>query len=431
MNVIETQELLSLLKNPHVKLLDLRQIDAYNGWPLAGEKRGGHIPGAKALPFAWTKFMDWIDIVQSKDIKPEDQIVLYGYDMEECMHAQHHFQRHGYRNVRIYPYFLDQWTTDPSLPLDQMARYKMLVPPQWIKTLIEGHRPDFYDNDKYILLHVHFRNVQDYVQGHIPGSIEFDTLLVESAKDWNRRNSQDLKYFLESKGITNDTTVIVYGRFSNPTYEDPFPGSKAGHLGALRTAAILLYAGVEDVRILNGGFYSWEQKGFPVTTEAAFPPTVYEFGSEIPANPWVFIDTPEARQYLVDPDKELVCVRSLREYIGEFSGYHYIDKKGHIPGAVFGNCGSDAYHMENYRNPDYTTREFHEIEQMWKELGITPDKHVAFYCGTGWRGSEAWLNAYLMGWNNVSIYDGGWLEWSSDPGNPIEVGPPDDLNLKE
>ena len=80
--------------------------------------------------------------------------------------------------------------------------------------------------------------------------------------------------------------------------------------------------------------------------------------------------------------------------------------------------------MENYRNLDHTTREYHEIEANWREAGITPDKHLAFYCGTGWRGSEAFYNAWLMAWPKVSVFDGGWFEWSNDPGNPFETGEP-------
>jgi len=121
----------------------------------------------------------------------------------------------------------------------------------------------------------------------------------------------------------------------------------------------------------------------------------------------------------------LVSIRSWQEFIGERSGYHYIEKKGRIPGAIFGNCGSDAYHMENYRNFDHTMRECHEIAEAWAQEGITPDKKLAFYCGTGWRGSEAFMNAYLMGWPDIAVYDGGWFEWSSDTGNPVESGLPD------
>lgn len=119
----------------------------------------------------------------------------------------------------------------------------------------------------------------------------------------------------------------------------------------------------------------------------------------------------------------MVSIRSWKEFIWQHSGYHYIEKKGRIPGAVFGNCGSDAYHMENYQNFDHTMREYQEIAEKWRQSGITPDKHIAFYCGTGWRGSEAFINAYLMGWPHIAVYGGGWDEWCNDPGNPIERYP--------
>jgi 3-mercaptopyruvate sulfurtransferase SseA len=51
---------------------------------------------------------------------------------------------------------------------------------------------------------------------------------------------------------------------------------------------------------------------------------------------------------------------------------------------------------------------------------------VSFYCGTGWRAAETWFYAYLMGWPDISVYDGGWYEWSQDPAsNPIAIGLPD------
>ena len=30
-----------------------------------------------------------------------------------------------------------------------------------------------------------------------------------------------------------------------------------------------------------------------------------------------------------------------------------------------------------------------------------------------------------MGWQHVSVYDGGWFEWSANPSNPVEVGVPE------
>jgi thiosulfate/3-mercaptopyruvate sulfurtransferase len=136
------------------------------------------------------------------------------------------------------------------------------------------------------------------------------------------------------------------------------------------------------------------------------------------------VDIREAKDFLGSNLFELVSVRSWPEWIGEVSGYNYIDKKGRIPGAIFGNCGTDAYHMENYRNVDHTIKEAAEVAKTWEGVGITADKHLAFYCGTGWRGSEAFFNAWLMGWPRVSVFDGGWFEWSNDPQNPYETGIP-------
>ena len=51
---ITTQHLLARIQDPELALLDIRPVEAYNGWALKGEPRGGHIEGAKAFPFQWT-----------------------------------------------------------------------------------------------------------------------------------------------------------------------------------------------------------------------------------------------------------------------------------------------------------------------------------------------------------------------------------------
>jgi thiosulfate/3-mercaptopyruvate sulfurtransferase len=80
--------------------------------------------------------------------------------------------------------------------------------------------------------------------------------------------------------------------------------------------------------------------------------------------------------------------------------------------------------MGHYHNIDNTMRNYHAIAAQWRAWGIIPDKRVAFYCGTGWRASEACFYAYLMGWPTVTVYDGGWWAWVQDPANPIAVGDP-------
>ncbi|KPL16743.1 MAG: thiosulfate sulfurtransferase [Bacteroides sp. SM23_62] len=421
---LSTDELKTFLSEARGILIDIRPVDAYNGWRLKNEKRGGHIRGAKSLPAKWADYIDWIEIVRSKEIKPACEIVLYGYSVEETVKVARVFSRAGYSKLRAYNRFKEEWSADPDLPMDVLPGYRNLVHPAWIKALLSGEKPAAYDGQNVVICHAHYRNREAYLGGHIPGAIDLDTLALESPESWNRRSPEELKEALQQHGITADTTVVLYGKYMHPDNEDPFPGSAAGHIGAIRCAFIMMYAGVKDVRVLNGGFQSWTDAGYEISLGDIPKTPVADFGSEIPGKPELVVDLPEAKEMLAAYHAELVCVRSWPEYIGETSGYHYIEKKGRIPGALFGNSGTDAYHMENYRNLDHTTREYHEIAKIWMEAGITPDKHLAFYCGTGWRGSEAFYHAWLMGWPRVSVFDGGWFEWSNDPGNLFETGVP-------
>ncbi len=419
-----TEELRKIIDEPAKKIIDIRPPDAYNGWQLNNEARGGHIKSARSLPYKWTNYIDWIEMVRRKEIVPGDDIIVYGYNREETDIVADRFLRSGYGRVSVYYHFTDEWTADPSLPMQKLKRYGQLVPAQWVSSLISDGSPPLYNNNGYVIIHAHYRNREAYLTGHIPGAIDMDTLELESPETWNRRSHGEIRRALEKHGITAGTTVVMYGKFMHPDNNDPFPGSAAGDIGAIRCAFILMYAGVKDVRVLNGGFQSWTDAGYEVSSTDVPKKAVKEFGAEIPGRPELAVDTPRAKEMLASAGSDLVCVRSLHEYTGQVSGYNYIKQKGRIPGAIFAECGSDAYHMENYRNFDHTTREYHEISDNWVSNGITPDKNLAFYCGTGWRGSEAWFNAWLMGWPRVSVYDGGWFEWSSDPANPVEKGLP-------
>ena len=418
---VSTRDMQSLMQDPKELIVDIRPVSAYNGWTLRQEPRGGHIPGAVSFPISWTRYrLELHDFFKAKGLSPGHSVTLYGYDEKDMEKMLEVVGSAGLEELKVYPHFLEEWVNNPDLPLARLDRYEKLVYPEWLHTLISRGIPPGWDGRPWVICHAHYDNDTDYEEGHIPGAISLNTLDLESPEDWNVREPGELREALLKRGITKDTMVILYGRFSYPRNEDPFPGKRAGQLAAMRSAAVLMYAGVEDVRILNGSILAWETAGYELSTVPVVPKPLEDFGVNIPAHPEYITDMEKAKELLASPDGELVCVRSRNEYTGKVSGYNYIDKTGHIPGAVFGNCGSDAYHMENYRNPDLTMRSYEEVAANWAKAGIVPEKELAFYCGTGWRGSEAFLNAWLMGWPRVSVYDGGWMEWSSDPENPIE-----------
>jgi thiosulfate/3-mercaptopyruvate sulfurtransferase len=417
---VSTSDLWERLSDPATQLVDVRPVDAWNGWRLRDEARGGHIPGARSLPRAWSDWLEWIEVARGKGLRPEAPLVLYGYEVGEVEAVAERFRREGFREVAAYHDLVEEWCRDDALPLARLPRHEQLVPPSWLAARLSG------EGDDLVVCHAHYRNRPDYEKGHIPGALSLDTLTLESPETWNRRSPDEVRDALLSLGISSRTTVVLYGRHSFPDNRDPFPGSAAGQLAAFRCAFVMLWAGVEDVRVLNGGLRAWADAGYEITRGESEARPAFDFGAQVPGRPELAVDTPEAKAILAAPDANLVSVRSWPEYIGEVSGYNYIEKKGRIPGSVFGNCGSDAYHMEEYRNLDHTTRQCDEIEANWRTAGITSDRRNAFYCGTGWRGAEAFFNAWLMGWPRVAVYDGGWFEWSADPANPIETGVPGD-----
>ena len=426
---ISTAELRDRLGDPQLTVIDARPLTGYNGWRLAGESRGGHLPGAVAFPSAWLTSVDQPEIrriLDEKGVVAGRDVVVYGVGSDDAQAVATSLAELGIENVRVYADSFSAWAADPDLPIERLPKYDKLVHIDWLREVLAGKRPEAAPEGKFLLFHVNFGVPEEYAEGHIPGAHYLDTNWLEDPADWNRRSPEALETALRALGITHDTTVVVYGRDTEGHANEKWPGRRAGQIAATRALMILRYAGVDDVRLLDGGYDWWVRTGNPLQVEPVEPTPVADFGVQIPLRPEVIVDIDEAKQIIADPDgAALVSIRTWREHIGNVSGYNYIGPAGRIKGDVWGNCGTDAYHMQHYRNVDNTMRAYPEIAANWAEAGITADKWVAFYCGTGWRASETWFYAYLQDWQRVAVYDGGWFEWSQDPiNNPIEIGEP-------
>lgn len=297
--------------------------------------------------------------------------------------------------------------------MESYPNYQMLVPASWVNDLINNKKPETFKGDKYKVFEVSWGDeskAEDYKKGHIKGAVHINTDEVEKGPVWNRLPDKDLEKFAKNNGITADTTVVLYGADSMPSF---------------RVAAILKYMGVKDVRVLNGGTAAWTSAGYELDTTSNKKTPVDSFGVAVPLNKGYIVDLPEAKEILKDKEgSKLVDIRSWDEFIGKTSGYDYIKAKGRPVGAVWGHAGSDNSHLEDFRNVDNTMRNSSEILSMWEKEGIKPDQRLSFYCGTGWRAAEVLIYADVMGLKNISLYDGGWNEWSLDKNNPIEVGDP-------
>ena len=139
-----------------------------------------------------------------------------------------------------------------------------------------------------------------------------------------------------------------------------------------------------------------------------------------PAHPEYLATTPYVEEVVSGGAKDavLVDIRSMEEYIGAKEDYPFLDTLGRIPGAKWGHWGPSTFVGGDFWDAtDGTLRSYTELAQMWKDYGITPDKRVSFYCGTGCRSSLGFLYSYLIGFPNIKNYDGSWYEWSLGTGS--------------
>ncbi len=292
-----------------------------------------------------------------------------------------------------------------------------LVSPAWVDKLIEYHEQgstseapiDYnYDrNHKYLIFETSWGPVEGaakYNAGHVPGAIHSNSDIYENGDPmWFLLPDNQVFEVMKNMGITADTTVIVYS-------DDP--------IFAARLWWILKYAGLEDVRYLDGGYENWIDDGFAGENTVNHPTTA-AVDYTGPVNPDFIATVDYVAEHYTDTDNYLLAdVRSKGEYKGSKPGYDYLLEKGRIPNAKWfypvGGFGDRYYNTHN------TLKPLDEVRSMWQEVELTDgaqantfDKEVIFYCGAGYRSAGAFFYAYLMGYKNIRNFSNGWEGWST------------------
>ena len=412
---IATKELQDKLTDDSWVVVDTRINDAFNGWKLDNVERGGHIKGAVDFSANWLtvdaddkeKTLD--KALETKGIDKDKNIVLYDANGKDAKSVANYLSEKGYKN--LYTYNVADWAKDESLPMESYENYEMLVPATIVNDILEGKKPETFENsnDIKIVEASWGEESEAYSKGHVPTSVHINTDTIEPPPQWMLASNEELAKFANDYGFTKDDTVIVTG-----------PDVMASY----RVAVVLRYIGINDVRVLNGGNNAWTSAGYELETKSNKPVAGNNFGATIPANPDLIDTQAQLKEMLKDSNNVLVDNRSWDEYIGKVSGYSYHDKKGRIPGAVYGYAGTSSTTLEDYRNIDNTMRNADEIKALWKEAGIDTNKHLIFMCGSGWRAAEVLTYANVMGFDNTSLYSDGWIGWSNNTSNPTETGEP-------
>jgi thiosulfate/3-mercaptopyruvate sulfurtransferase len=278
-----------------------------------------------------------------------------------------------------------------------MAEYKhpeVLVSTEWVAKNLNAPNVRLVEVDV---------DTTAYDQGHIPGAVgwNWQTQLQDNV----RRDLIDkaaLEALLSKSGISNDTTILLYGDNNNWFAAYAFWQLK--------------YYGHKDVRLINGGRKKWFEEKRPVTTETTkVAATTYRAGE--PDNSIrAFRD-----QVLAVVEKEtpghLVDVRSADEFSGKIIAppgmTETAQRAGHIPGAANVPWAQAA-------NEDGTFKSADALASLYQSKGITGTDETIAYCRIGERSSHTWfVLKYLLGYDKVRNYDGSWTEWGNLIGAPV------------
>jgi thiosulfate/3-mercaptopyruvate sulfurtransferase len=242
-----------------------------------------------------------------------------------------------------------------------------------------------------------------YDQGHVPNAIAWnwttelcDTLvrdIIPPAK---------FEALMAKSGISNDTTVILYGDNNN-------------WFAAWALWQMKVY-GHQDVRIMNGGRKKWLAEGRELGNQTpAIPSASYRAGA---ADLSIRAFLPEVQAAVKAGRAALVDVRSPAEFTGEILAPPGLpetcQRGGHIPGAKSIPWGKACNEDGTFKSPE-------DLRQLYDGAGVTPDRPVIAYCRIGERSSHTWfVLKHLLGYPDVKNYDGSWTEWGNLVGAPVE-----------
>jgi thiosulfate/3-mercaptopyruvate sulfurtransferase len=252
-----------------------------------------------------------------------------------------------------------------------------------------------------------------YSKGHIPGAVNVPGLgnfyinLFSKETPWMELPEKEALFAVIGKaGITGDSTVVVVGRTVDPM-------AVLAIADAARVAITLIYAGVEKVTILNGGYDKWAVEGKATSTDPVIPISMTFTGAE---NKKMFVTKDYVEKNI--GKSILVDARDSDAYFG-LSQSPWEKKAGHIPSAkslpirwfwIFEKTQNSAITYGAYKNIDTMKEIAHTV------LGKNMSKEIIIYCGVG--GNAAALYYVLTqsaGYQNVKIFDGSMQVWTDDP----------------
>jgi thiosulfate/3-mercaptopyruvate sulfurtransferase len=246
-----------------------------------------------------------------------------------------------------------------------------------------------------------------FEKGHIPGALAWNwNTDLHAAVGRDYVDQEGLSNLLQRAGVAPDTTVVLYGGNNN--------------WFAAYAYWLLRYLGFGNVKLLDGGRKKWELESKQSTQELP-KISATKIVVDQPINGEFRALRDQVLSRVSEGGAALIDVRSPEEYRGEKLAPDHLPQEqaqvpGHIPGAANIPWAKAANDDGSFKSAD-------ELQALYEQAGITPDKEVIAYCRIGERSSHTWFALHeLLGYRSVKNYDGSWTEYGSLVGVPVEKG---------
>ena len=237
--------------------------------------------------------------------------------------------------------------------------------------------------------------LKGYLAGHVPGA---QPLAVDNIRSTAGGvpavlfPTETLQLIVHRLGLAPRRPVVVY--------------SEESDIEATYVAAVLRISGIAEAAVLDGGFKKWQAEKRPVTVERK--PVAFSMDALVP-DTRSLVGIEEVKKAVEGKSAVLLDVRPSEQYAA-----------GHLPGAKNRFWARDVVPAGEPASGSF--RPEAEIAAELEALGVTKDKPVIVYCNTGHQASDGFYTLkYRLGYPNVRLYNGSWLEWSMTSGTPKET----------
>ncbi|MFC1673604.1 3-mercaptopyruvate sulfurtransferase [Pseudomonadota bacterium] len=275
-----------------------------------------------------------------------------------------------------------------------------LVTGEWLEANLDDPNLRIIDAT-YHLPHADRDAYEEWTFRHIPGSVHFDIDKIADTSSGLPHMLPDAATFADTlgqMGISNDHKIVVYD-------------ANGGYMAACRVWWMLRTFGYDNAAVLDGGLVRWGRERRALETEEPIIRPA-EFKAEF--NPALVKSKAEMLANLGSEEFQVLDARNE----GRFSGVDHeprpTESRGHIPGSK-----NVPFTFITPPSHDFTFQNADEIFEILDAEGIDLDKPAVATCGSGVTACVVAFALYLLGHEDVAVYDGSWAEWGDSPDVPI------------